>query len=172
MAYNGAVNRRLSSTTPTGSYRGTAARKKKAPAGVPNINKYLGMDEQYQQDRNSLLTNFRNFRLQNVENRQNTAADYGKTVSRLAKDKSENLGEMQGDFGARGLYGSGVYQDELNDFNLGYANQNADALSSRDKMLQQLIADLTNARTGKEQNIQQARLEAIRRRATKYGLQA
>jgi hypothetical protein len=129
------------------------------------------MDEQYHQDRNSLLTNFRNFRLQNRENRENTSADYGKTVARLAKDQGSNLHDMQGDFGSRGLYGSGVYQDELNDFNLAYANQNADAASSRDKMLQQLIADLTNARTGKEQNLMQARLEAIRRRAAKYGLQ-
>lgn len=149
-------------TTGSGQYSGNR---------VPSIQRYLGMDEQYQQDRNSLLTNFRNFRLQNRENRQNTQADYGKTVSRLGREQGENLQDMQGDFGARGLYGSGVYQDELNDFNLAYANQNADALSSRDKMLQQLIADLTNARTGKEQNVQQARLEAIRRRAAQYGIQ-
>lgn len=152
----------LGSTTGSGRYRGNR---------VPTIQKYLGMDEQYQQDRNSLLTNFRNFRLQNMENRQNTRADYSKTIERLGKEQGNNLRDMQGDFGARGLYGSGLYQDELNDFNLNYANQNADARSSQDKMLQQLIADFTNARTGKEQNIQQARLEAIRRRAAQYGIQ-
>lgn len=51
-------------TTGSGQYSGNR---------VPSIQRYLGMDEQYQQDRNSLLTNFRNFRL--LDNRETDSFD-------------------------------------------------------------------------------------------------
>jgi len=134
------------------------------------INKYLLTDEQYQKDRADLLQNFRNMRLGNLENRGNLKLDYSTTKQRLSKEQADNLKAMQADFAARGLYGGAGYQDKLGDFNLDYLNQRTDAQESFQRNLGQLLRDLSNARTLEQQNMQQARLEAIRRRAAELGI--
>ncbi len=134
------------------------------------INKYLLTDEQYQKDRADLLQNFRNMRLANLENRGNLKIDKRTTLQRLTKEQADNFKAMQADFAARGMYGGAGYQDKLGDFNLDYLNQRSDANESYQRNLGQLLRDLGSARTLEEQNMQQARLEAIRRRAAELGI--
>lgn len=138
--------------------------------GVPGIGKYLKSDEQYQNDRAALIRNFRNLQSQNVENRQNVNLDYGTTKTRLGEEQAESLRDMQADFAARGLFGGAGYLDEEQEFNKGYLNQFSDAATSRDRNVSQLLRELANARTLKQENLAQARLEAIRRRAAQYGI--
>lgn len=136
----------------------------------PSIKKYLGTDEQYQRDRAALIKNFRNLKLTNKENRGNVKMDKRTTLSRLREEEAENLKEMEADFAARGLFGGAEYLNKEQDFKLDYLDQRADARKSASRSIQQLLRDLRNAKTLREENLAQARLEAIRRRAAEYGI--
>lgn len=139
---------------------------------APGIQKYLGGDEQYQQNRAELIKNFRNLKLTNKENRGNLELDKDSTLKRLGSEKKDALTKMQDDFAARGLFGGAEYQNKLGDFNLDFLNQETDTKESFQRNIEQLLKDLKNASSLKDQNLQQARLEALRRRAATYGLKA
>lgn len=150
---------------------GSAHPKPKKPEPKPpSVKKYLGTDEQYQRDRAALLKNFRNLRSSNMENRGNVRLDKRTTLSRLREEQSENLQEMRDDFAARGLYGGAEYLKKESDFNNDYLDQFSDTRQSANRSIQQLMRDLRNAKTLRNENMSQSRLEAIRRRAAKYGI--
>lgn len=144
--------------------------KPKPKPKPPSVGKYLKTDEQYQRDRAALIKNFKNLRLTNKENRGNVEMDRGTTISRLKEEQAENLKEMQDDFAARGLFGGAEYLAKENDFNTDYLEQRSDTRQSASRSIQQLLRDLKNAATLKDENLSQARLEAIRRRAAEFGI--
>jgi hypothetical protein len=96
--------------------------------------------------------------------------DRATTLERLNEEQAENLKEMQDDFAARGLFGGAEYLKKENDFNTDYLEQKTDTRQSASRNIQQLLRDLRNARTLKDENLSQARLEAIRRRAAEFGI--
>lgn len=174
------------STTSSGSYSGggapAAPPRSNTPGEVvrtapppepkpPSLNEFLSGDNQYQADRNNLIRNFRALKAKNVDNRGDLRSNKNLTLERLGTEQANALKAMQDDFAARGLFGSGVFQDELNEFNLGYENQRNDANTSFRNNLAQLITDMQDARRGRNTDLRQLRLDAIRRRAEKFGLQ-
>lgn len=162
-----------SSSLGSGGGGGGGAPKQKPkpkPPPPPSIKEYLGTDEQYQRDRASLLKNFRNLRAATRENRGNVKLDKRTTLKRLNEEQAENYQEMVDDFAARGLYGGAEFLKKENDFNLDYLEQKSDTRQSASRNIQQLLRDLRSAKTLRNENLSQARLEAIRRRAAKYGI--
>lgn len=141
------------------------------PPPPPSIQQFLGTDADFLNTRGDLLKNFQALMAQTNKNKGDLRADFDLTNTRLNKEKAEQLQGMEADFASRGLFGSGVYQDELNDFNMMFQNQFNDAKSSYNRNLSQLMTDLADARRLKDQRVQDARLSAIRRRAEKFGLQ-
>lgn len=144
--------------------------KPKPKPKPPSVQSYLKSDDQYQRDRAGLIKNFKNMKLANAENRSNVKMDRGTTLSRLKEEQAENLKEMQDDFAARGLFGGAEYLNKENDFNTDYLEQRSDTRRSASRNIQQLLRDLRNAATLKDENLSQARLEAIRRRAAEFGI--
>lgn len=155
---------------PAGQSKERAKPKPKPKPKPPSVGKYLKSDEQYQRDRAGLIKNFKNFKLTTGENKQNVLMDRGTTIERLKEEQAENLKEMQDDFAARGLFGGAEYLKKENDFNTDYLEQKTDTRQSASRNIQQLLRDLRNARTLKDENLSQARLEAIRRRAAEFGI--
>ena len=153
-----------------GGPKGGGGEPKQEEPKVPNVQKYLKSDEQYQQDRAALIKNYRNLLAQNEENRSNVKTDFGTTRSRLGEEQQNSLQAMRDDFAARGLYGGAEYLNEEQEFNEDYLNQFTDARTSRDRNIEQLLRELANAKTLQQENLAQARLEAIRRRAAEYGI--
>ena len=145
----------------------TVAPKKPEP---PTLKKYLGGDDTYQATRNELIRNFNALRLTNKRNRRNVNTDYATTKSRLATEKQKAATDMENDFAARGLFGTGEYASKLAEFEKNFQNQFEDASTSRSRNVKQLMTDLQDAKRLRNSSLRQARLEAIRRRAEKYGL--
>lgn len=161
------------SAPPSGGNSGpvprTVAPKKPEP---PTLKKYLAGDDTFQSTRNELIRNFNALRLTNKRNRRNVNTDYATTKSRLATEKQKAATEMENDFAARGLFGTGEYAAKLSEFEKNFQNQFEDASTSRSRNVKQLMTDLQDAKRLRNSSVRQARLEAIRRRAEKYGLKS
>ena len=150
-----------------GPVQRVAAPRKPEP---PSVKKFVAGDADYQASRSQLIKNFQSLRTENRKNRGNIKEDYGVTKSRIGEERAKGLEDMQNDFAARGLLGSGVYGEKLTEFEKNYQNQQTDASTSQRRNLSQLLTDLKDAKRLRNQSLKQAKLEAIRRRAEKYGL--
>jgi len=137
---------------------------------APKLGKYLAGDADYQASRSQLIKNFQSLRTENRKNRGNVREDYGVTKSRIGEEREKGLTDMKNDFAARGLLGSGVWGEKLGEFEKNYQNQQTDASTSQRRNISQLLTDVKDAKRLKNQSLRQAKLEAIRRRAEKYGL--
>lgn len=159
------------SAPPSSNRSGPVARTSPpARPAPPSLGKYLGGDSEFQAARSQLIKNFQALRTENKQNRGNLRDDYLTTKSRLATEKQKSAEDMQNDFAARGLLGSGVYADKLAEFEKNYQNQGTDATTSYRRNVNQLLTDLKDAKRLRNSSLRQAKLEAIRRRAEKYGL--
>lgn len=154
-------------------YKGQGDKKKPGKkGGIPSIESYLGGDADYKATLDALRRNFEQTKIQNVTNRGNLSDDYNLTNTRLQQDQDKSLAELQADYAARGLLGSGLSAKAANDQAIDYQKQFGDAQISYDRNLGQLVTDLANARSQFREDKTQARLNAIRRRAEKYGIRS
>jgi len=99
----------------------------------------------------------------NLQNYQGTLRDIG-----LAK--GEALKNLESDYASRGLLHSSLYNTDVGELNQEYGNQYTDANKARLDFLKQLGIDLTKYQGEQTAQQQNARAEALRRRAEKYNL--
>ena len=134
------------------------------------LKKYLAGDDVFQNTRTDLRKNFQLAREATRTNERNVLADYETLVKRMQQQQGIDQRRLTDDYAARGLLGSGLslQADELLEGN--YSDQFTDAETSKNRSLAQLAQDLKSAKTLRDQQIQDARLNAIRRRAERYGI--
>lgn len=135
-----------------------------------SIEKYLAGDADYQNAVNALTKNYEDLSVQTQSQRRDLTEDFNTTNQRLKAQKGTDLGSLQEDLAARGLFGSGISVKKENDFNTGYQNQFNDAATSNRRKQAELINNRRNAQTLMQQARNQARLDAIRRRSAKLGI--
>ena len=140
--------------------------------GDRGIGKYLLSDEDYQNTVNDLTKNFQNYRIQNQTNTGNLRRDYTDTTNRMATQRAEDFRKLQAQFAARGLFGSGEYEGDRLNFDLDWQNQQGDAQTSYNRNLSQLMTDLSSMRSLFKQQLKDAKLSALRRRAEQLGIRS
>lgn len=138
--------------------------------GVPNINKYLAMDADYQRTVNNLNTNLKSYNIKSKANQRNLTADYTTTRSRLNQQQGQDQKSEKSNFASRGLYGSGMQNADMNKLNTGYNQQKGDARVSFNRNKTSLLQDRADAGRLERQQAAEARAEAIRRRASQYSI--
>jgi len=89
----------------------------------------------------------------------------------LQQQKRQDLPAMQSDFASRGLVNSGLYAKADNDYRTDYARNLTDLINSRQSSIQNVLNSLQQFQHNIQGQRQNARLEAIRRRAATMGLQ-
>lgn len=136
------------------------------------IAKYLLSDEDYQNTVSDLGKNFQSYKIQNATNRSNLQRDFGDTEMRMTNQRAEDFRRLKAQFAARGLFGSGEYEGDRLNFDLDWQNQEADAQTSYNRNLSQLLTDLANSRSLYKQQLKDAKLSALRRRAEKLGIRS
>lgn len=135
-----------------------------------SIEQYLTGDSDYQNAINALTKNYEDLKVQTQGQKRDLNEDYTTTKLRLKNQQGNELGSLQEDLAARGLFGSGISVKKINDFNTGYQNQFTDAATSNRRKQAELTTNLSNARTLQQQAQNQARLDAIRRRSARLGI--
>lgn len=102
--------------------------------------------------------------------RTRAGSQYATSSRDMGQQKTRDLKDMQDDFAARGIVSSGVYGTSVGDYNKEWGQQK-DALS---KQYKNALSDITTNYTSYVNDVQtqkeQARLDAIRRRAQKLEL--
>lgn len=144
--------------------------KRDAAAKIPSIQRYLGLDTDYQRAAGNLKTNWGTYKARNQGQRRNLVTDFGTTKRRLTEQQTKDRLANTYDSAARGMFGTGLQQNEMNKLNQGYNEQFDDARVSYDRNLNQLRNDFADAERLYTQQVADARAEAIRRRAAKYGI--
>lgn len=144
--------------------------KSKGGSSIPSITRYLGLDTDYQRAAGNLKTNWGTYKARNESQRKNLNTDYGTTKRRLEEQQTKDRQQNTYDAAARGMFGTGLQQNEMNKLNQSYNEQFDDSRVSYDRNLGQLRNDFADANRLYTQQVADARAEAIRRRAAKYGI--
>lgn len=87
----------------------------------------------------------------------------------LRAQRERDLRDISSDFGARGLIHSGLYGQKRADYETEFGKQLAEINRQRSKLYQDIAAERTAFEREQELQKENARLEAIRRRAAKTG---
>lgn len=136
---------------------------------TPSIESYLGGDVGYQsqlRDYGQALNDF----LADVTRRRGTLdTEYGVSKKALDDQRLKDLSSLEADFGSRGLLRSGLYGQEVGNYEKEFGNRSSD-LSRRQTEATGLL-EQEKGKFGSTQELQKqrAREEAIRRRAEQYG---
>lgn len=135
---------------------------------IPSVNSYLAGDSTYQRQLASYAKSLSDFMADQGLAKTDYQTNYANTRRDIGLSKTDALSDLENDFAARGLLQSSMYNQGLGDLNQQYQNQYTDLDKARTSFLDQLTQDLSKYQN--EQNVgkQNARAEAIRRRAEKY----
>lgn len=144
--------------------------KPKPKPKPPSIAKFLAGDDVYQDQISQLMKQLENFLTANKSQRGDIREDFNTSLSKMDKQKAMDLEAMENDFAARGLLTSGLYTDSVGDYNKQYQTQLDDLTTSRQRSIGDLIESMKNYRTENQGQRKNARADAIRRRAEKFGI--
>lgn len=149
--------------------------KKPAPVKkpvIPGIDQYLGTDAAYQQAVSGSKRSLSDFLSDIGRRRGEAGTQYGQTRASMERDRKQQLEDLRDEFASRGLINSGLYGQEQGDFQNRFTEQ----MSALDQQQAALLADLltqeTNFRRESDLATQQAKQEALLRRAQKFNIGA
>lgn len=146
------------------------AKAKKKPSGIPPVAKYLGADPVYQQGLSELMRTLNAFKVSNTDSQTDVRSAFNTSMQRMGAERGEALNSLKDDFASRGLLQSGLYADANSDYNKEYRNRVTDLTRDRTDQLGNLKSEFSNFRGLNNSKVQELRLDAIRRRAEKYGI--
>lgn len=137
---------------------------------VPGLNKFLAGDDVYQQALRGGKRTLRDFLSELNRRRGEAKVSFGQTTEQMERDRTRGLSDLESQFASRGLLQSGIYGQEVGNFQQDFATQ-MQQLSQANK---QLLADILSQETGfkREQQLamELARQEALARRAARYNI--
>lgn len=137
---------------------------------VPSVNKWLANDTQYQATTNALAKALKDYKTRMNQQLGQYDTEYNQNVSTLGTSRQAALTDTENDYAGRGILRSGVYANTTSNLMSDYnARQNR-----LDTGRANFRADMTSAEQDfkSEQNLanQNARQNAINRRAARYGI--
>lgn len=137
---------------------------------TPSIDTFLNQDTGYQDQMNQFgnaLTQF----LADVQRRRGVlTSDYGSSTKAMADQKVLDLRNMEADYGARGLLTSGLYGRAQGDYNNEYNTRFSDLGNKQTQAMDSLNQEQGRFTSQQDLQKQQAKEQAIRRRAEQYGV--
>ncbi len=160
-------------TGKTGSYK-PASRPASPPTTQPgtippSIDAFLGGDTTYQDQVRNFQLGLNNFLADATRRRGTVDSDYASSQKALNDQKVQDLGNLEADYGSRGLAGSGLYGKAVGDYNTEWNNRMGDLTTKQQQALASIQQEQGNYQSQSELQKQQALQDAIARRASKYG---
>lgn len=144
---------------------------------------WLGADSQYNAALAALTQKLKDFEVENTSTREKGVLDYDNALQRLGwmrgadgadgswnqEDRSTAYGNayqnQMGDFASRGVLQSTLYDQARNDLLGGFNRQKSDMDTSHTSFLEELARALSTRRSDTQLGKDQARVEALARRA-------
>ncbi len=157
------------------SYTGQYVRPQAPPAAtspgpVQSIEAYLGADTGYQQQMRSFNQALQDFLADVTRRRGTLETDYGTSQKAMNDQRTMDLDKIKDDYGARGLGRSGLYADAVGDYETEFGTRMSELERRQKEALAGLTQEEGNYKSQQELKTQQAKEQAISRRAAQYGL--
>lgn len=177
-----AVNPRATSIRSASRKATTSSGRYSAPTSVPSggqgpiqpvapdINTFLNQDSGYQQQLRDFANALAQFNADITRRKGILDSDYATSQKAMNDQKVKDLLSLQDDYGARGLIHSGLYGKAVGDYNSEFGNRMTDLTNKQTQASDQLNQETNRFKSQNDLQQQAAREEAIRRRASQYGV--
>jgi len=157
---------------PAGDLPGTVNQVQTPPPAPPSIEDYLGLDTGYLGQMQQLQKALSDFQASQLQQQNQFDVDNTRQLRDLGIQQQQQQDSLQEDFAARGLANSGAFADALGQLNQGFLGQQTDLNTGRSNFMSQLEQALQDFQSQQNMAQQQARQDAIGRRAQKFNLPA
>lgn len=138
------------------------------PPAPPNINSYLGTDSVYQQALSGGKRSLADYLSELGRRRGEATTQYNQTRASMERDRTQQLADLEAEFASRGLIQSGLYGEEQGRFQQQFTDQLNALGQQQTGLLADLLSQEKNYRRENDLAMQQAKQEALARRAAKY----
>lgn len=180
-AAGSAVNRTVGTRTPapvkpriTSTASGQYTKPMPVPAAsagaVPDIGGFLSSDTAYQDQLRQFAQALSDMNADVTRRRGSLGTSFETSQKGMADQRTKDLGNLEADYGSRGLLRSGLYAKAQGDYETEYNTRQADLQRQQTDALGQLDQELNQYQSQQGLQSQAAREAAIRRRAEQYGV--
>ncbi len=135
---------------------------------APDINSYLGTDSVYQQALSGGKRSLADYLSELGRRRGEATTQYNQTRAGMERDRTQQLADLENEFASRGLIQSGLYGEEQGRFQQQFTDQLNALGQQQTGLLADLLGQEKNYRRENDLALQQAKQEALARRAAKY----
>lgn len=163
------ISSRSGRYTSTGGTSSNVAPAAAVPA-APDLNTFLNQDSDYQNQLAQFANNLAQFMADATRRQGIIESDYGTSKKAMDDQKVIDLNNLEADYGSRGILRSGLYGKAVGDYNTEFNNRSTDLLNKEKQGLGALDQERSRYQTQNTLQQQQAREQAIRRRADQYGV--
>lgn len=139
---------------------------------IPGVSQFLNSDAAYRTGTSELMRALQQFNVSNQGSRADVRDAFKTAMERMGDERTKSLQSLQEDFASRGLLTSGLYSDAVSDYNTEFGKRSEDLNKDRGNQLENLREESTNFAGLNKSKQADLRLDAIRRRAEKYGIRA
>lgn len=140
------------------------------PPPPPSINEFLGDDTGYQSTLRALANAMSNMKADVTRRRGDINTRYGVTEDAMQEQKVEDLDNIEEDYGARGIFRSGLYGKAVGDYNEEFGERMSGLERRQTNALDALASEMNKFKSQQKLKKQESREAAIARRAEEYGL--
>jgi hypothetical protein len=138
------------------------------PPTPPSLASYLGMDSVYQQSVRGGKRSLTDFLSEIQRRRGEAGTQFNQTKASMERDRTQQLESLRDEFASRGLIQSGLYGEEQGRFQKQFTEQGNALAQQQAALLADLLGQEKNYRRESDLALEQAKQEAIARRAAKY----
>ncbi len=138
----------------------------------PSIDSYLGTDAAYQQALSGGKRSLEDYLSELGRRRGEAGTQYEQTKGSMERDRQQSLDDLREEFASRGLIQSGLYGREQGNFQKKFSEQMNALEQQQAGLIGDLLSQETNYRRESDLATQQAKQEALLRRAQKFNIGA
>ncbi len=140
------------------------------PPVVPSLASYLGTDSVYQQAVSGGKRGLADFISELGRRKGEATTQYNQTLSSMERDRTTQLDALRQEFASRGLINSGLFGEEQGKFQQQFTDQINALGQQQTGLLNDILAQEKNYRRENDLSLEQAKQEALQRRAARYNL--
>lgn len=141
-----------------------------APPPPPDINTFLAGDDTYQAQVAAIAKALSNYKSQMGERQGEYNADFTNRLNDLNTTEQRSTSDQADDYAGRGMYISGLYGKARGDLEQDFNRREGDMDTAKTSFMNGLGRDYLNFQEEQSLTGQNAKQEAINRRALKYSL--
>lgn len=144
----------------------------KKPPVPPSLADYLGTDSTYQQVVSGGKRSLNDFLSDLTRRKGEAGTQFDQTSASMEHDRTQQLEDLKNEFASRGLINSGLYGQEQGNFQQKFTEQQTALQQQQSALLADLLGQETNYRRENDLSLENAKQEALLRRAQKYNIGA